>query len=334
MAMLYVTTPGATVRVTGDTFRVTRGKSALAEMPALSVEAIVIFGNGQVTTPAIHYCAEHGIQLFFLSGAGRFLAKLATAAATNLPVRLGQMQAAADPHFALRLSRAIVAAKLHNARGYARRLIREGVAGAEHATVADDLSRIIERVAAAHDLNSLRGLEGTGARAYFTVLRAGLEPLVGMGPRSRRPPADPGNALLSLAYSLLTTQVYSAVEIAGLEPYLGFYHADRWGRPALVLDLMEEFRPVIADRLVVGCVRRRIIGADDFVDADEFGVGLCREAFGRFCAQFSTAMNRRLDHPDTGENVTYRRCIELQARRLARVLRGEAEEYEPFTFGG
>lgn len=151
-----------------------------------------------------------------------------------------------------------------------------------------------------------------------------------MGRRSRRPPEDPGNALLSLAYSLLLTQVYAAVEIAGLEPYLGFYHGDRWGRPALALDLMEEFRPVIADRLVVGCVRKRIIGADDFVQADDLACGLTRDAFGRFCHQFSAAMARRITHPDTGESVTYRRCVELQARRLARVLRGEAEHYEPF----
>lgn len=330
MGMLYVTTPGSVVRITGDTFRVTRGKSCLAEIPALSVDSVLLFGNCQITTPTVHYCAGHSIGLYFLSGAGRFIAKLATGRAANLPVRRAQMNAAADPRFTLRLSRSIVAAKLHNCRGYARRLIREGAAAGEYAQVADDLTRLIERARHAPDLDSLRGIEGNGARAYFGLLRAVLEPRIAMGRRSRRPPEDPGNALLSLAYSLLLTQVYAAIEVAGLEPYLGFYHGDRWGRPALALDLMEEFRPVIADRLVVSCVRKRIIGAEDFVRADDLACGLTRDAFGRFCHQFSDAMARRITHPHTGENVTYRRCVEMQARRLARLLRGEAQSYEAF----
>ncbi|MGC9320392.1 MAG: CRISPR-associated endonuclease Cas1 [Armatimonadota bacterium] len=330
MGILYVTTPGSVVRISHDTVRVTRGSRTLAELPSLSVDSILLFGNCQITTPMVHYCAEHNIELFFLSGYGRFIGKLNTGTSTNLPVRMAQMQAAQNDRFALRLARGVVRAKLHNCRGYARRLLRDGVVSREHNQVADELSRMVRRAERCADLESLRGIEGTGARAYFSLLRDAIGDQIGMGKRSRRPPEDPGNALLSLAYSLLFTQVYAAVECAGLDPYLGFYHADKWGRPALVLDLMEEFRPVIADRLVVGLVRRRMISADDFVEADDLACGLTRDAFSLFCRQFAGAMARRLKHPDSGESTTYRRCLEIQARRLARVLRGEAQTYQPF----
>jgi len=294
------------------------------------VDSILLFGNCQITTPMVHYCAEHNIELFFLSGYGRFIGKLNTGTSTNLPVRIAQMQATQNTEFAMRLSRSIVRAKLHNCRNYTRRLLRDGVVPREHGQVADELSRMVRRAERCADLQSLRGIEGTGARAYFVLLRHAIGRHVGMGKRSRRPPEDPGNALLSLVYSLLFTQVYAAVECAGLDPYMGFYHADKWGRPALVLDLMEEFRPVIADRLVVGLVRRRMILAEDFVEADDLACGLTRQAFGLFCEQFAKTMARRLSHPDSGESTTYRRCLGIQARRLARVLRGEAARYEPF----
>lgn len=334
MAVLYVTTPGSTVRISGESVRVTRGSKTLTEIPALRLDSILVFGNSQVTTQLLHYAARGGLRIFFLTGTGKFVASLSSGTATNLPARRAQYRLAEDTHFTRNLSRIIVSAKLRNCRSYVRRLRRDGVIPAEVGAVADDLTRMIGRADHARDLDSLRGIEGTAARCYFRALRGALDPHLGMGQRSRRPPLDPGNALLSLAYSLLFTQVYAACECAGLDPYQGFFHGDRYGRAGLALDLMEEFRPVIADRFVVASVRNRVISAADFMAHEEIGIALQHDAFGRFCSSFAKALERTAQHPVTGETTSFRRSLDLQARLLAKVIRGEDEEYRPYLLEG
>jgi len=334
MAVLYVTTPGSTVRISGDTVRVTRGSKTLTELPTLRVDCILIFGNSQVTTQLLHYAAREGLRIFFLTGRGKFIASLSSGTAANLPVRRAQFRLAEDADFTRELARGIVAAKLRNCRSFVRRMRRDGVISSELGEVADDLTRMVGRTDRARELDSLRGIEGTGARCYFRALRGALDPHLEMAERSRRPPKDPGNALLSLAYSLLFTQVYAAVECAGLDPYQGFYHGDRYGRPALALDLMEEFRPVIADRFVVASVRHRVVTAADFMTDEEIGIALQHEAFGRFCSSFAKAMERTAKHPLTGQTISFRRTLDVQARLLAKVLRGEDDEYRPYLLEG
>jgi CRISPR-associated protein Cas1 len=189
------------------------------------------------------------------------------------------------------------------------------------------------------DIAGLMGQEGTAAKAYFAVFRAGLRAELAFGQRSRRPPQDPVNALLSLGYSLLTANLMTALEIVGLDPYCGFFHGpSAYGRPALALDLMEEFRPIVVDSVVLTLVNKRMLGATDFenrVEEDppgsaEAGVYLTRRGLRVFFEQYSRRLNTAVVHPLAGRSLSYQKIFEVQARQIAKLVQGEIDSYQPF----
>jgi CRISPR-associated protein Cas1 len=205
-----------------------------------------------------------------------------------------------------------------------RSLQSDEVSGAANA-----IRQMVQQVRQTTTTGSLLGVEGNGSASYFRVFQKLLRDSYDFTHRRRRPPTDPVNALLSLGYTLLLHQVSAAIQVVGFDPYLGFLHKTRHGRPALALDLMEEFRPIIADSVVLNILNHRMLTAGDF--QDELGViHLKPEARKTFYAKFEERLQEEIQHPHFGYRVSYRRCIELQARLLAKWLTGEVPHYEPF----
>ena len=342
MSTLYVTEPGAQVEKEYQKLVVTKEDETLVAVPAAEVTNVVLVGNVGVTTPAVAYLLERGIAVVYLNSHGRLRGRLVGVAGRNLELRHQQYRRAEEAAFCLSITRAIVRGKLENELVLARRMGRRRPtaypsaslrAGGGLPSVVQEIERAIEAVGEAPDLTTLRGIEGAGTKAYFAALRAALQhPDLGFARRARRPPPDPVNALLSLGYTLLGENLFAALEIVGLDPYDGFYHADRYGRPALALDLIEEFRGVIVDSLVLNVINREIIGASDFQKADdaEHGIFLNRHGQRKFFHHYSARLNTEVTHPYYRRKWTYQECFEVQARLMRKTIEGELPAYVPF----
>lgn len=340
MPPLYVTVQGAKLRYQGRRLVVEKDGEEISTIPAAHVEQVLIFGNVTVTTPALSFLLDRGISTVFLTVDGRYKGRLEGPVGGNGPLRLLQYRRVGDSAWALETAREIVRAKLHNMRTllrrYARRAesseatpsAREQLLGA----AADELTVLIERAGRCRSVLSLSGVEGRGTAAYFAVFRYLLNrPGWSFEKRVRHPPGDPVNALLSLGYTVLMHNVESAVRAVGLDPYLGFLHQVEYNRPSLALDLMEPFRPVVADSVVLRCINNGIILPEHFVTDPEgpYPVRLTEEGRARFIRELEARLNLEFRDPESGERVTYRRYFELQARQLARCLQS-GDRFRPF----
>jgi len=351
MPTLYVTEPGSRIEKEYERLLVTREDEVMLSVPLTQVTEVVLTGGVGVTTPALLSLLDHGTGLTLISSAGRLRGRLIAAEAHNLPLRHKQYARSSDARFCLEISRAIVVGKLKNLRTMARRMTRDlgtqisdGGSGNENPSSEirnpkppkegdSEIERInaaLAQAAGARDLAELRGLEGSGSRAYFAILRAALRPELSFEKRTRRPPGDPANALLSLAYTLLTQALFTACEVAGLDAYDGFFHADKYGRPALALDLVEEFRAIVADSVVLTVVNNRMLTADDFEKSDEGGVRLSRRGLRVFVAQFGRRLNATVHHPEADRALTYQKVFEVQARQLRKCIESGEPTYTPF----
>jgi CRISPR-associated protein Cas1 len=327
MATLYVIEPGARIEKEHRRLVVAKEEKVLLAVPLLHVDHVVLVGNCGATTPALHALLDAGVGLTLLDRWGRLRGRLESAAGRNLSLRHQQYSRTHDPAFCLEVSRAIAGGKLRNQRTMARRLARG------HPVEPHWLARLdaaVARTASAPDLATLRGVEGEGARNYFALLRAVLRPAFAFPKRTRRPPADPINALLSLGYTLLTQNLMAACEIVGLDPYDGFLHSDRYGRPSLALDLVEEFRSVIVDSVVLNLVNRGRVQTNDFEPGPEGGVYLKRAAQRIFFAAYSARLQTEVLYAPANRRLSYQKLFEVQARRLRKVIEGESAVYEPF----
>ncbi|MFO7170783.1 MAG: CRISPR-associated endonuclease Cas1 [Chloroflexota bacterium] len=337
MATLYVVEQGAELRCDGERIEVRRGEEILGSIPLVKLEDIVIIGNVGLTTPAIKRLLDRGVEVTFLTVEGRYHGRLVGQVTAHAALRRAQYRRAEDAAWVLRQAQAYVTGKLRNQRALLRRFARNRATPPPEATsAADALDLAIARVGRTTTLNALLGVEGSATARYFGGVRALLSPEWRFERRSRRPPADPVNVLLSLGYTLLTHKMLGAVQAAGFDPYLGFLHQYDYGRPSLALDLIEEFRPLLVDSLVLRCCGDGRLTVADFAEGADPArpVVLSDEGKRRFIAAFEERMRTEATHPDGADGrpgkVTYLRCLELQARRLARaVQRGEA--YEPFA---
>lgn len=333
---LYVTTPESYLHLENDTVRIEVEHETRLRVPLHHVGSLVCFGNVKLSTPLMHRLADDGIGLVLLDANGRFKARLEGPVSGNVLLRQAQHACSAKPAFALGIARCCVAGKIKNARQVLQRGAREAKDPAEAAKlarVADDLAASLRALPAAADLDTLRGVEGEAARQYFSGLNLIIRPeareAFQMDGRSRRPPRDRVNALLSFLYSMLMNDCRSATEAAGLDPQVGFLHALRPGRAALALDLMEEFR-AIADRVALTLINRNQINAGDFVEREGGAVLLEGDARKAVVVAWQERKQEEITHPLLEQAIPLGMIPLVQARLLARSLRGEMPEYLPF----
>ena len=326
--VLVVQTPGAQIGQRGDQLVVSVKGEETRKLPGQQVRAIYCFGAVQITAQAVETCLELGIDVSYFSPAGRFLGLLRGLPASGVDARRGQYRLFELPGVRLQLAREIIRAKIHNQRVM---LMRNGDVPDR---VVDLLANFRDATESARGLTELLGIEGSAAALYFEQFESMLKQREGWKfdwrGRNRRPPRDPVNALLSLGYSMLAKELTGVCHSVGLDPFLGFMHQPRYGRPALALDLMEEFRPLVADSVAISLINRGELGPEDFI----------RSANGTFLNDrgrkpFWEAWFRRLDtevsHPEFSYKMAYRRMLEVQARQLWRFVRGEALTYHGFV---
>ncbi len=337
MATLYVVEQGAEIGCHSERIEVRRDANVIGSVPLVKLEDIIIFGNIAISTPALKRLLDRGIEVTFMTVDGRYQGRLIGQTTAHVALRQAQYAFAADTTRALRLAQSFVEGKLRNQRAVLQRFCRNRAnPPAEASAAAADLDAFIQRVGRTTKLSSLLGVEGSATARYFSGLRSLIGPEWNFSGRQRRPPPDPVNLLLSFGYTLLTHKALGAIQAVGFDPYLGYLHSLDYGRPSLALDLMEEFRPILIDALVARLCNDGRLQPSHFHPGDDERPVIISEAGKRiFLAAFEERMRTEATHPEGADSgpgkVPYTRCILLQARRLARVIRGERERYEPFT---
>lgn len=334
---LYITMPETYLRLDNDTLRVEVERETRLRVPLHHLTAVVCFGHVGLSAPLMHRLAEDGIALVLLDANGRFKARLEGAVSGNVLLRQAQFQRAADTPFTLDMARAFVAGKIKNCRQVLQRGAREAkIVDEEKALsrLADDLAASLRALPGATDLDVLRGLEGEAARQYFSgltlLVRPDLRDAFRMDGRTRRPPRDRFNALISFLYAMWMNDCRSALEAAGLDPQVGFLHALRPGRAALALDVMEEFRPW-ADRLALTLINRGQLAAGDFVLREGGGVSMESDARKAVVVAYQERKREDLTHPLLAQTVPLGLVPLVQARLLARAIRDDCAPYVPFV---
>jgi CRISPR-associated protein Cas1 len=325
---LYVQEQAAQIVLEGELLIVRRKGGAAVEVRLPMLSQVSLLGNVQMTTQAMRALLERGIPVTYFSYGGWMYGRARGLSSKNVDLRVAQVRAATDAAFCLRMARGLVVSKVKNCRT----MLRRNATGVE-GKVLSELDQLAYKAERAESLESLLGLEGTAARTYFgefsRMLKAKVEPPFELEGRNRRPPRDPVNAMLSLAYSLLTKDFAVTLDTVGLDPMLGFYHQTRFGRPSLALDLMEEFRPIVADSVVIGVANNGVLVPEDFVVAAA-GVAIAPSGRKKFIEAYERRMDQLVTHPVFGYRISYRRVLEVQARLLGRLLLGETDGYPSF----
>ena len=333
---LYITQAEAYLRLENDTLRVEIEREVRLRVPLHHLGSVVCFGHVGISAPLMHRLAADNIALVLLDANGRFQARLEGPASGNVLLRTAQYRLSQESSFSLEMARAFVAGKIKNCRQVLLRGAREAKDPQDQTTIgraADDLAASLRALPTASDLDVVRGLEGEAARQYFSVLnlliRADLRAVFRMDGRSRRPPRDRVNALLSFLYSMWMNDCRSACEAAGCDPQVGFLHALRSGRAALALDLQEEFRP-LADRLALTLINRGQLTERDFIVREGGAVTLEPDARKKVVVAYQEKKQEVLTHALLAEPIALGLVPLVQARLLARHLRGDGNQYLPF----
>jgi CRISPR-associated protein Cas1 len=334
---LYVMTPYAYAHLENATVRIDVEHEKKLQVPLHHIGGLVCFGNVMVSPALMHRLADEGKSLVLLEDNGRFKARLEGPVSGNILLRQAQHRQAADSAFALEIARAVIAGKLKNSRSVVMRGARESFDSDEAAMLtrtADNLAASLRAIKDAPDLDTLRGQEGEAARGYFTALNLIVKPQArdafALNGRTRRPPLDRFNALLSFLYSMLMNDCRSALETVGLDPQLGFLHTVRPGRAALALDLQEEFRSILADRLALTLINRGQITADDFDLREGGAVMLNDKGRRKVVTAWQERKQEEVTHPLVEAKMPLAVLPFIQARFMARTLRGDMEGYLPY----
>lgn len=333
---LYVTLADSYLRLENNTLRVEVEREVRLQVPLHHLNGVVCFGHVGLSVPLMHRLADDGIALILLNANGRFKARLEGAVAGNVLLRQAQHRQAANTRFSLEVARACIAGKIKNARSVLLRGAREAKEPVDETALSrggDDLAASLRALPGVADPDALRGVEGDAARKYFAcinhLVRVDLREKFALDGRTRRPPRDRMNALLSFLYAMWMNDCRSAVEAAGLDPQIGFLHAVRPGRAALALDLMEEFRP-FADRLALTLVNRGQLDPADFIEREGGAVSLEGDARKAVVVAYQERKQEELTHSLLAQPVPLGLVPLVQARLLARAVRGETEGYIPF----
>lgn len=335
---LFVTTENAYLSLDGENIVVSRDRHEIGRFPLHTLDGIISFSYAGASPALMGGCAKRGVGLTFCTPNGRFLARAVGEQNGNVLLRRMQYRVADDPTQSCRIARNMIFGKLHNARWSIERTKRDHALRVDTQKLQasiDRLKGLYPLVAAETSLDALRGEEGSGAQAYFDV----LDDMILQNKsdfffhvRSRRPPLDNVNAMLSFTYSLLGNDCAAALESVGLDAYVGFLHRDRPGRTSLALDLMEELRPCFADRFVLSLVNNRILTASDFLATDSGAVLLTDAGRKKFLQTWQTRKRDMITHPYLKEKISWGLVPYVQALLLARYLRDDLDAYPPFLW--
>lgn len=332
---LYVTTQGAYLRKEGETIVVESEKVVRARLPIHNIHSVICFGNVLCSPYLLGHCGQNGVSVSFLSEYGRFLARVEGPKSGNVLLRREQYRRADDLSAAADIGRFCISGKLHNCRTVLQRHLRDHPNGAQESRVSAVIARMQQmllRLQKSISLEELRGLEGEAAHLYFGIFDTLLKSGTGFEfhERSRRPPLDPVNALLSFLYTILSHDCRSACESVGLDPQVGFLHRDRPGRHGLALDIMEEFRPFLADRLVLSLINRQQISLKDFETSESGAVVMTDTSRKRVLKAWQERKLDEITHPFLDEKMTLGLLPYAQSLIMARFLRGDLDAYPPF----
>ena len=322
MGTLHVLEPDVYVSKDGGRLKVSRraGREVLLERPLAHVSEVVVLGSAVVTPAALYACMEQGTGVHYLTKGGTYFAQVAPLENKNVPLRIQQVAAYLEPTRKHDLARTFVLGKVQNASTFAKR----GGANVEA------LSCTLKEVERCADTEALRGLEGNAARHYFSLIKARFPVEFAPENRSKRPPRDPANSLLSLAYTFLAKECGTAARVAGLDPYVGYLHEAKYGRPALALDLMEEFRAILADSVVLTLFNKGMMTAEMFEEPKGY-LTLTDEGFKQFLRAWEERLSQKVCHLLLKQKLDYRQILLAQARVLGKYLMGELSAYLPFS---
>lgn len=331
---LFVTTDDSYLSKEGESIVVKRSGKQVLRVPALTLDGIVCIGRSFLSTPLLQLCGDKGLTVSIVTRSGRIIGRFEGPMSGNVLLRRDQHRLSLDPDTRLAIAKRFVFGKVSNSRTVTLRGVRDhGDPEGRLGETTEVLLRILRRVDLARDLDELRGLEGEAARTYFGIFEDLItrdDPQFRFSGRSRRPPLDRVNALLSFAYGLLRHDARSACEAVGLDPQIGFLHADRPGRSGLALDLMEELRAPFADRVVLTLINRQQVSPSDFEIRPGGAVRLKENARKALIVTYQKRKQDALTHPFLRDETTVGLVPHLQARLLARHLRGDLDGYPPF----
>jgi len=334
---LYIMTPNAYVHLENATVRIDVEREKKLQVPLHHLNGLVCFGNIMISPALMHRLADDGKSLVLMDSSGRFKARLEGPVSGNILLRQAHHSQASDAAFALEIARTIVSGKLKNSRSVVQRGARETSDTIETTQLtrsADNLAASLRAAAAATSMDELRGIEGEAARGYFSainlIVKTAMRANFQLNGRTRRPPLDRFNALISFLYAMLMNDCRSAIEATGLDAQLGFLHAVRPGRAALALDLMEEFRAIAADRLALTLINRGQINASDFDEREGGAVMLNDRGRRAVVTAWQERKQEMVTHPLTETKIPIGLLPFIQARFLARTIRGEMDGYLPY----
>jgi len=335
---LFITQSEAYLSLDGDNIVILKDDAKLGRVPLHNLESVVTFGYTGASPALMGYCAKRNIALIFLTANGRFLARVIGESKGNVILRKKQYQISEDERLSCQIARNFILAKVYNSKWMIERVIRDytlRINVVEFEEVSNHLSKTLSDIRVCNCLENLRGLEGQAAFSYYKVFNQMIlqqKDDFYFHLRTRRPPLDNVNAMLSFAYTLLANDAAAALESVGLDAYVGFLHRDRPGRVSLALDLMEELRGVVADRLVLNMINKKILNKDDFIKKESGAVIMTDEARKKFLTAWQNKKQEKITHPFLKEKISWGLVPYAQALLLARFLRGDLDEYSPFLW--
>lgn len=335
---LFVTTQGAYLAKEGETVVVKVNQEARLRVPVHTIGGIVCFGNVSCSPFLMGFCGENGVGISFLTEYGRFLARVQGPVSGNVLLRREQYRRADDLEYAAQMAKAFVTGKIANCRTVLQRVLRDHAEKLDEDALrrsVDDLNRSLKSLELNQSLDAVRGLEGDAAHGYFSVfdhLIVAQKEVFSFQERNRRPPMDNVNCLLSFLYTLLMHDCRGALESVGLDPAVGFLHRDRPGRPSLALDLMEEFRPFLADRLALSLINLRQVQDKGFTKTEAGAVMMSDETRKTLLVAYQERKQEEITHPFLDEKVSIGILFHVQALLMARCLRGDLDGYPPFIW--
>jgi len=334
--VLYVTVPEAYLSLDGENVVIKKDEKAAMRLPLHNLENIVCFGYQGASPALMGACAERNIGLCFLTPHGRYLARVSGKVRGNVLLRKKQYTISEDEEQSAAIAASFLVGKISNSRKVIERAIRDHallVNVEELGAASGSLKEAMRAIPTFTRLDDLMGIEGSSAKIYFSVfdqLILQQREAFFFKERSRRPPLDNLNALLSFLYTLLTNETVSALETVGLDPYVGFLHQDRPGRPSLALDLMEELRPVFADRLALSLINRKQISGDGFTQKETGGILMDEDTRKKVLTLWQERKKEQIVHPFLNERIEFGLIPYVQALLLSRYLRGDLDAYPPF----